>query len=74
MSSANPECTIEQIGQTAGLIWHALEENGPYSMTRLVKAVGVPRDTVILAVGWLAREGKIRINDTKRGRIVALCE
>jgi Winged helix-turn-helix domain (DUF2582) len=26
------------------------------------------------AVGWLAREGKVDITETKRGRVVSLCE
>jgi hypothetical protein len=64
-------CTT-QIGETAGLVWHALEKNGPLSYTKLVKLLSVPRDTVMQAVGWLAREGKVDIEESSRGRIVML--
>lgn len=63
---------VPQIGETAGTVWHALNNQGPLSMARLVKAVGTHRDLVMQAVGWLAREGKIELIETKRGRVVAL--
>jgi hypothetical protein len=63
---------LEQIGQTAGIVWHILDEQGPQSLTKLAKRVDAPRDTVMQAVGWLAREDKLRIDETKRGRIVSL--
>jgi predicted ArsR family transcriptional regulator len=69
---ANP-CT-EQIGETAGRIWHALSEAGPLSITKLVKIVGVPRDTVMQGLGWLAREDKIEIDETSRTKVVSLIE
>jgi hypothetical protein len=63
---------VQQIGETAGAVWHTLNSHGPLSMARLVKTVGAPRDLVMQAVGWLAREGKVDLIDTKRGRAVAL--
>ena len=65
------KCTA-QIGETAGLVWLALSENGPMSYPKLVKATGASRDTVMQAVGWLAREGKINVEETRRGRAVTL--
>ncbi len=62
----------EQIGHTAGIVWHILDEKGPQSPSKLTKAVSAPRDTVMQAVGWLAREGKVCIEETKRGRTVSL--
>jgi hypothetical protein len=41
-------------------------------MAKLVKAVGGPRDLVMQALGWLAREGKIWIDDNGRSRTVSL--
>ena len=67
MSSA-----VQQIGETAGSVWHALNENGSLSLAKLVEHVGGNRDIVMQAVGWLAREDKIEITETKRGRIVSL--
>jgi len=63
---------VEQIGQVAGLVWHALNDGGPQSSAKLVKTVGVHRDRVLQALGWLAREDKLRIDETKRGRIFGL--
>ena len=63
---------VQQIGETAGAVWHALNENGSLSLAKLVEHVGGNRDVVMQAVGWLAREDKIDITETKRGRIVSL--
>ena len=63
---------VQQIGESAGAVWHALNENGSLSLAKLVERVGGNRDLVMQAVGWLAREGKIEITETKRGRVVSL--
>jgi hypothetical protein len=72
MSSAPPVPCVVHIGETAGLVWKVLAENGPLSMAKLVKAVGAQRDTVMQALGWLAREDKIWIQEEGRSRIVSL--
>ena len=61
-----------QIGETAGVVWKLLSEGGPMSLAKLVERVGVNRDVVMQAVGWLAREDKINLVETKRGRIASL--
>lgn len=49
----------EQIGDTAGKIWKALQGKDQVSVSQLPKLVK-ERDTVVLqALGWLAREDKI---------------
>ena len=68
------DSAVQQIGETAGAVWHALNENGPLSLAKMVERVGGNRDVVMQAVGWLAREGKIEITETKRGRVVSLRE
>ena len=65
---------LQQIGETAGAIWHALREHGPLSLAKLVEIVGTNRDVVMQAIGWLAREDKIEVAETKRGRVVSLRE
>jgi hypothetical protein len=65
---------VQQIGETAGAVWHALHENGPLTLAKLEKQLGVNRDLVMQAVGWLAREGKIEISESKRAKVVALKE
>jgi hypothetical protein len=63
---------VAQIGEMAGLVWHALEEHGPQSLAKLVKLIDAPRDAIMQALGWLAREDKITIDETSRGKIVTL--
>ncbi len=63
---------VEQIGHAAGSVWHALASGGPQSLAKLVKGAAIPRDLVLQAIGWLAREDKLAIDDTKRGRIYRL--
>lgn len=76
MATAAPVSCVEHIGDTAGIVWKVLVENGPLSIGKLVKllkAVGEPRDTVMQALGWLAREDKISIEEEGRSRVVSLC-
>jgi hypothetical protein len=60
------------VGEAAGDVWQTLDENGPQSVAKLVKLTGAPRDVVLLAIGWLAREDKITLEEGSRGRVVAL--
>ena len=68
------DSAVQQIGETAGAVWHVINDNGSLSLAKLVERVGGNRDVVMQAVGWLAREGKIDIAETKRGRVVSLKE
>ena len=74
MDAAPPLECIAYIGETAGTVWRVLSENGPMSITKLIKAVDEPRDTVMQAIGWLARENKLLIEDEGRTRVVSLAE
>jgi predicted transcriptional regulator len=65
---------VQQVGEAAGAVWHALADHGPLSLAKLVERVGGNRDLVMQGLGWLAREGKIEIAETKRGRVVSLKE
>ena len=61
-----------QVGETAGRVWHVLAENGPMTATKLVREVDAPRDVVMQAIGWLAREDKLTIEDGPRSRLYSL--
>jgi hypothetical protein len=61
-----------QIGKTAGVVWKTLAESGPLTLAKLVKTVGEPRDMVMQAIGWLAREDKLDIVDERRSRVISL--
>jgi DNA-binding GntR family transcriptional regulator len=71
MATAQHSC-LDQIGDTAGLIWHQLNENGPLTLTQLAKDVDAPRDVILEAIGWLAREDKVVLEDARGKKIVAL--
>ena len=72
MATAMDVCCVTQIGGIAGEIWHCLAENGSMSLAKLVRTIDAPRDMVMQAVGWLAREDKIAIEETSRGRTIEL--
>ena len=57
---------IDDIGTTAGLIWGFLVEHGKVSLSALEKGVDSPRTLVYMAIGWLAREGKVSIQREER--------
>ena len=61
-----------QIGSVAGMIWHFLDVHGPVTLSKLAKEIDAPRDAVMQGVGWLAREGKIRFDETPRSRTITL--
>ena len=69
---ASPPSCLHEIGETAGQVWQALNKHGAMSVAKLVERVGGNRDVVMQAVGWLAREGKLDIGETKRGKVLAL--
>ncbi len=50
----------ESIGDTAGKIWSYLDENGESSITALKKNLELRPDQATMAIGWLAREDKLR--------------
>ena len=63
---------LDQIGEAAGVIWQHLNQNGPTSLTKLVRDLGLHRDVVMQALGWLAREDKLSIDDEGRTRMIRL--
>lgn len=72
MTAIDEACGVMQIGETAGMIWNCLHENGALSQAKLVRSVDAPRDVVMQAIGWLAREDKITIEENGRSRLIAL--
>ena len=47
-----------KIGENAGLIWNALQDSA-LTLKALKKATKLKNDDLNLALGWLAREGKV---------------
>jgi hypothetical protein len=63
------EMTVESVfGMKAGIVWEALNQNGPSSIGDIVEATSLRRELVNGALGWLGREGKISVE--RRGRAI----
>lgn len=72
MATVETTSPVDLIGETAGEVWHTLLEHGQLTFTQLAKEVDAPRDRVMQAVGWLAREDKICIDEQPRRRVISL--
>lgn len=62
----------DKIGEVAGKVWKFLEKEGKSSITGVNDAVAEPRSRVNMALGWLAREGKVNFQSEGRGVSVEL--
>ncbi len=58
--------TVNSVGNTAGKIWTYLEKHGRSSVSAVEKAANAPKREIQMAIGWLAREGKIELAEDKR--------
>ncbi|MBK5720934.1 winged helix-turn-helix domain-containing protein [Dysgonomonas sp. Marseille-P4677] len=52
---------INNIGIKAGVIWHLLFENGELNMRNIGELTGYKDSVIFLAIGWLAREDKLKL-------------
>ena len=64
--------TTEQVGVTAGKVWHILKDHGPQSFAQVKKRLNGSGELVGFALGWLAREDKVDISLEKKTFKVAL--
>ena len=62
---------LEKIGINAGLIWSVIE-NGELNVKAIKKATKFAEKDLNLALGWLAREGKIKFNEVENEVFVSL--
>ena len=62
----------EQVGVTAGKVWHMLNDSGPQTLAQLKKRLNGSGELVGFALGWLAREDKVEISPDKKSFKVAL--
>jgi hypothetical protein len=58
-SPAAPSVTGDAIGYAAGDVWGALHGKGWQTLAAIKKATDCPSDLTLMAIGWLAREGKL---------------
>jgi hypothetical protein len=67
------EMTVESIfGMKAGIVWEALNKNGPSNIGDIAKVTGMRRELVYGALGWLSREGKISVERQGRAIVFSL--
>jgi hypothetical protein len=64
--------TTEQVGITAGKVWHLLNDSGPHTVAQLKKKLSGEGEILSFSLGWLAREDKIDISQEKKSIKVAL--
>jgi hypothetical protein len=63
---------LKEVGETAGRVWRVLQEKGPLSLNALKKQVKAPGDVVLMAIGWLAREDKLVLEQKGRVQMLGL--
>ena len=64
---------VETIGLWAGSVWKALDAaEGTLDVKGLKKATKLKEKEVYAAIGWLAREGKVNVNEAEKDVDVAL--
>lgn len=64
---------IEIIGNNAGLVWNALSTKNGQTVKELKKATKIKTDKVLFAaLGWLARENKVAIEETEDDLVITL--
>lgn len=59
----------EKIGVNAGVVWRALDESQKENLTftELEAITGLSQLSLAAAIGWLAREDKLRFSEDETG-------
>jgi hypothetical protein len=60
------------IGQNAGAVWKVLNTKGEQNLSSLKKLAKLDDKQLYLALGWLAREGKVKFTPNKQQTLVGL--
>ena len=63
---------IKDISEAAGLVWHYLNDNGPTAPATLKRKLKLSSEAFYGALGWLAREDKLRFEGAAKTLVVAL--
>ena len=61
-----------EIGHNAGKVWGILNEKGELPLKTLKATSGFTEKDLYLALGWLAREGKVFMHEKKKELNVCL--
>lgn len=63
---------IEAFGIYAGKVWTILDEKGRQDLKELKKASKLTDKNLYAALGWLSREGKIKIEEEGSNIFISL--
>ncbi|MBQ4358001.1 MAG: winged helix-turn-helix domain-containing protein [Paludibacteraceae bacterium] len=61
---------VEEIGTNAGKVWEALNDGSKKTTAEIKKVTKLTDKEIYAAIGWLAREGKINVE--QKGASVAV--
>ncbi len=62
----------ERIGKLAGKVYHYLEQADEPSVSKVTREVEGSGTKIYMAIGWLAKEGKLEFIENGRGTSVRL--
>ncbi len=63
---------IEKIGNNAGKVWTVLDEAGRQNVKEVKKTTKLTDKDLYAAIGWLAREGKISLEEMEKELYISL--
>ncbi|MEN6589576.1 MAG: winged helix-turn-helix domain-containing protein [Proteiniphilum sp.] len=63
---------IERIGINAGKVWTVLDETGRQNVKDVKKTTKLTDKDLYAALGWLAREGKVAMEEVDKERYISL--
>ncbi|HAR38795.1 MAG: hypothetical protein A2W86_04655 [Bacteroidetes bacterium GWD2_45_23] len=63
---------IEKIGNNAGKVWTVLDEAGRQNVKEVKKTTKLTDKDLYAAIGWLAREGKISLEEAEKELYITL--
>lgn len=63
---------IETIGINAGKVWSILDEKGRLNVKVVKEESKLTYNNLYAAIGWLAREGKVVLETTKKDIFIEL--
>ncbi len=63
---------IEKIGINAGKVWTVLDETGRQNVKDVKKTTKLTDKDLYAAIGWLAREGKVAMEEVDKELYISL--
>lgn len=63
---------ITEIGFTAGDIWKLLDQKERLELSEVVKQIPRSKELILMALGWLCREGHVLLNQKEKQTFVEL--